>query len=369
MLKAYLASDKALIALPLTAAQGAVEGGDGTLDLSKAAWIDLFLPTQEEIELVRRLGIEVPTLEDMEEIEVSNRLYMEGGTAYMTCVIPGQPFQGEAAGSAAQPVQAPAVTPDVAPTGAVAAGAAAAGGAAVNQTVSLPVSFILDKERLVTVRHHNPRPFATFPARAGQSSCGASTPERIYVGLVEEIAGRMADLLEGVGRELDRVSGTILGNTEPLAEEALRGSLLATGRSAAQISRVRLCLMTLERMLVFHIPTIDKRSEAGKLRATITATQLDIHALHVHAEFLEGRINLTVDATMGMINLRQNMTVKILSVVAALFLPPTLIASIYGMNFRLMPELDWRLGYPLVLGLMVASSVATFLIFRWKKWL
>ncbi|MDN3710898.1 CorA family divalent cation transporter [Paracoccus cavernae] len=179
----------------------------------------------------------------------------------------------------------------------------------------------------------------------------------------------MADLLEGVGRELDHVSGTLLGNTEPLAEEALRASLLATGRSAAQISRVRLCLMTVERMLVFHIPNIEKRSEAGKLRATITATQLDIHALHVHAEFLEGRITLTVDATMGMINLRQNVTVKILSVVAALFLPPTLIASTYGMNFRLMPELEWSFGYPLAVGLMVASSVATFLIFRWKKWL
>ncbi len=356
MLKAYLASDKALVALP----ESLAEGPDESFDLAKAAWIDLLSPTVAEIEQLRRLGIEVPTLEDMEEIEVSNRLYLEGDTAYMTCVIPGQAVAGGPAQGAAG-VTDGSGTPAQGTTGAGAVGGA--------QPVSLPVTFILNASRLVTVRHHEPRPFVTFPHRAGQSSCGAASPERIFVGFVEEIAGRMADLLEGVGRELDHVSGTLLGNTEPLAEEALRASLLATGRSAAQISRVRLCLMTVERMLVFHIPNIEKRSEAGKLRATITATQLDIHALHVHAEFLEGRITLTVDATMGMINLRQNVTVKILSVVAALFLPPTLIASTYGMNFRLMPELEWSFGYPLAVGLMVASSVATFLIFRWKKWL
>ncbi len=319
MLRAYLASDKQVVALP--------EGAD----LASAAWIDLFAPTPEEVAQLAGLGVEVPTLAEMEEIEVSNRLYLEGDLAYMTGVIPGQNAEG--------------------------------------RVDSLPIAFILGPQRLVTVRHHEPRPFVTFPGRAGQSSCGASTPERIYVGLLEEIVGRMADLLEGAGRELDRTSGEILGNGEELSDSMIRGALVTVGRSAESVSRVRLCLMTLERMLVFHIPTIEKHSEAAKLKPTITAIQLDIHALQVHSEFLDSRISLAVDATMGMINLRQNTTVKILSVVAALFLPPTLIASMYGMNFHIMPELNWRWGYPLALGAMVSSSLLTFFILRWKKWL
>lgn len=319
MLRAYLASEKELIPLP--------EGQD----LATAAWIDLYAPTVDDTARVAVLDIDVPTLADMEEIEISNRLYLEGDSAYMTCVIPGQNAEGE--------------------------------------VVSLPVTFILNATRLVSVRHHDPRPFTTFPKRAGQSSCGAATPERIYVGLLEEIVGRMADLLEGAGRELDRTSSAVLGQGDSMDDSTIRAALVTVGLSAEQVSRVRLCLMTLERMLVFHIPTIEKRSEAAKLKPTIVAIQLDLHALQVHSEFLDARINLAVDATMGMINLRQNMTVKILSVVAALFLPPTLIASIYGMNFHTMPELDWRWGYPIVLGLMLGSSVATFLVFRWKKWL
>ncbi|WP_312528243.1 magnesium transporter CorA family protein [Paracoccus sp. (in: a-proteobacteria)] len=319
MLRAYLATDKDLVALP--------EGAD----LARASWIDLFAPTPQDVASLAALGVDVPTLADMEEIEISNRLYLQGDLAYMTCVIPGQNAEG--------------------------------------QVESLPVSFILGPQRLVTVRHHEPRPFVTFPGRAAQSSCGATTPERIYVGLLEEIVGRMADLLEGAGRELDRTSAQVLSNGEELPDSSIRGALVTVGRSAEQVSRVRLCLMTLERMLVFHIPTIEKRTEASKLKPTIAAIQLDIHALQVHSDFLDARINLAVDATMGMINLRQNTTVKILSVVAALFLPPTLIASMYGMNFHIMPELDWRWGYPLALGAMVASSVATFVILRWKKWL
>lgn len=300
-------------------------------DLARALWLDLYEPTPEEVAMVTKLGITVPTLEDMEEIEISNRLYLEGEVAYMTCVVPGQ--------------------------------------TEVGASVSRPVAFILDPVRLVTVRHHEPRPFATFPNRADQSSCGAGSAERLFVGLIEEIVGRMADLLEGVGKVLERTSGEVLGAPDALTDPELRGALVTVGRNAELVGRVRLCLMTLERMIAFHVGLIDKGSVAAKLKPNIGAIRGDIHALQVHSDFLDTRVNLIVDATMGMINLRQNVTVKILSVVAALFLPPTLIASVYGMNFRDMPELDKPWAYPAALVVMVASSLATFLLFRWKKWL
>ena len=101
----------------------------------------------------------------------------------------------------------------------------------------------------------------------------------------------------------------------------------------------------------------------------VKALTRDIQALEVHADFVSSRVALASDATLGMINLVQNSTVRIVSVVAVLFLPPTLIASVYGMNFRVMPELDQSWGYPMALGLMVASAVGTYLFFKWKNWL
>ncbi|AGT09522.1 magnesium transporter CorA family protein [Paracoccus aminophilus] len=319
MLKAYVPAEKGLALLP------------PETDLAAAVWIDLFIPDPDEIAAMARLGVEVPTLEDMEEIEISNRLYLEGETAYMTAMVPGQDLRGH--------------------------------------SILGPVTFILSATRLVTVRHHEPRSFATYPTRADQSSCGVGSAERIFVGLNEEIVARMADLLEGVGRVLEQTSGEILGKAENSSDQELRGALVTVGRNAELVSRVRLCLMTLERMLTFHLPVIERRSEAAKLRPNLAAIQRDIHALQVHSDFLDARVTLVVDATMGMINLRQNTTVKILSVVAALFMPPTLIASVYGMNFAHMPELSAPWGYETALALMVASSVATFLLFRWKKWL
>jgi magnesium transporter len=105
------------------------------------------------------------------------------------------------------------------------------------------------------------------------------------------------------------------------------------------------------------------------LTAPVKGLMRDLQALEVHADFLSTRVALATDATLGMINLSQNQTIKIVSVVAAVFLPPTLIASVYGMNFDTMPELHWRWGYPMAVALMVAAAVGTFLFFRWKKWL
>ncbi|MFC5738461.1 magnesium transporter [Rhodobacter sp. 140A] len=296
--------------------------------IAHALWIDLYRPLDSQIAAVEGLGIEVPTLADMEEIEISNRLYRENGSDFMTVVLPGQ-------------------TPD-------------------GRHISGPVTFILTAERLVTVRHHAPRSFETYPERADRSTAGCTSPERIFLGLIEEIVARQADLLEGIGRGLDSVSVHVLGDASP---DELQHALGEVGRQGELLGRIRLALLTLERALSFYDQTLATHPQGKDLHTIIKGQIRDIGSLAVHGDFLSSRVSLSVDATLGMINLAQNTTVRIVSVVAALFMPPTLIASMYGMNFAAMPELDKPWGYPFAIGLMIASALGTWAFFKWKDWL
>lgn len=301
-------------------------------DLSAAEWIDLYRPTDAQVAALAALGVAVPTLADMEEIEISSRLYREGDTDVMTVVLPGL-----------STTKAP---------------------------VSGPVSFLLSPARLVTVRHHAPRPFETYPERADKSGLGCHSADHVFLGLIEEIIGRLADLLEGVGKALDEVSaGVFQSNAGPKRPAMLQAALERVGREGDLIGRVRLSLLTLDRALGFYAQGAASRMKGDKLKAGLKAMMRDIQALEVHSDFLSQRVGLASDATLGMINLSQNITVRIVSVVAALFLPPTLIASIYGMNFKYMPELVQTWGYPAALVLMLASAVLTYLFFKWKHWL
>ncbi len=297
--------------------------------LESALWIDLLQPDAAELAAMAALGIEVPTLADMEEIELSNRLYHEGDTHVMTVVLTGQTPETEA-------------------------------------RISGPVSFLLSPLRLVTVRHHRPRSFETFAPRAGRTVAGTASPAAIFLGLTEEIIGRLADHLEEIGRGLDTVSGTIYA-ADPArrTQERLQVSLQRIGREGEMLSRLRLSLLTLARAVGFVQPLPALRPLADGAAVLVR----DLQALEVHADFLGQRLALTSDATLGMIDLAQNATVRIVSVVSALFLPPTLIASIYGMNFAVMPELAQTWGYPAALVLMLASAAISWAFFKWKKWL
>lgn len=327
MLYAYVKAGAGLVPLP---------AGD---DLASALWIDLYRPLDSQVLAVTTLGYEVPTLPDMEEIEISNRLYQEGGTIYMTAVLPGNLPNGESA--------------------------------------AMPVTFILNHHQLVTVRHHAPRPFETFPTRADRSSSGCASPERIFLGLVEEIVGRLADISENVSKVLDVTSGRVLRKVSKSNADYLQSALVTTGQQAELIGRVRMGLLSMDRILVYHAsstagstaPRPEGQEKDKATRSLRTALQRDIQSLEVHADFLTSRIGMTIDATMGMIGLQQNERVRILSVMTALFLPPTLIASIYGMNFEKFPSLDWALGFPMAIGMMVASVVAVVALLKLKDWL
>ena len=301
------------------------------VSLAEAAWIDLYCPTAEEIAEVQAFGIALPTVEEMEEIEVSSRLYREDGMDYMTVVLPGQDPDGAA--------------------------------------VLAPVTFIVCAERFVTMRYHTPRPFETFPRRAGQEAFETTTLAGTFLALVDEIIARFADILETIGQTLDALSARVFSEGSEHETALLRGALQTIGRQGERLGRVRIGLLTMERALSFFGQTLTAKPGGGEHGETIRALQGDIAALGVHADFVSSRISLIDDATLGHINLAQNATVRIFSVVAVLFMPPTLVASIYGMNFRVIPEFDLRWGYPWALGLMVASAALTYLFFKWKKWL
>ena len=293
--------------------------------LADALWKDLYRPLTEQAAEVALLGTVVPR-------EISNRFYREGGADHMTVVLPGL--------------------------------------SSTKLPTSGPVCFILSADRLITVRHHAPRPFETYPERADKVGPGCDRPELVFLGLMEEIIGRIADILEAIGRGLDDLAARIYqGGTTGMQADVLQTALEQLGREGDLLGRVRLALLTLERAISFFGQTLADRKGADVLQPLVKGLMRDLQALEVHADFLASRLALASDATLGMINLSQNVTVRIVSVVAALFLPPTLIASIYGMNFAEMPELGLHFGYPLALMAMLASAIGTYLFFKWKRWL
>ncbi len=317
MLFAYTPTEHGLTQLPTDAA------------LTEAIWIDLLSPQPAQVAAVEGFGVTVPTLTDMQEIEVSNRLYRDGDTEVLTIVLPGLDRNKEPSFG--------------------------------------PVAFLVTPDRLITVRYHTPRPFETFPGHASQSSAGFQGRRRIFLGLIEEIIARLADLMENVGDKLDAQSHVAFRDPKPRGDE-LADALRALGRQSEQVAKYRHALLTVERALSsFGLGLAGERDKV--LRDILKAQVRDCQALTVHSDFLSARIAQLTDVTLGLINLEQTDTSRILSVVAVLFLPPTLVASVYGMNFANLPGLDSPRGYLVATALMIGSAVGTYVFSKWKNWL
>lgn len=309
-----------------------LRGVPGMADEAPVVWIDMVSPDAQEIAHVSgRLGIVLPTREDQDEIEQSSRLYLEGGAPVMTALLPAR---ADSSG----------------------------------EMIMGPVSFVLMADRLVTLRHHTPRPFTTFPEKAGRSSHGCATAEAVLIGLIEEIIDRLADIIEHTGREIDALSRRIFGEA-PLNTDAYRTALRDIGRSDGKVMQMRESLMTMERLLGFLVPVIEARRTAKALRGPLKSQYRDVRTIAEQAGHLQQKTGFMLDAALGLITIEQNAIIKIFSVAAVAFLPPTLVASIYGMNFEVMPELGWPYGYPLALGVMVLSAVVPLWIFRRRGWL
>lgn len=305
-----------------------------TEDYRAAVWVDLLSPTrEEETGLESFLGIELPTREDMEEIEISSRLYEEDGGIFMTAQLPANTEEE-------------------------------------NMQMG-PVTFVLIGGRLITIRYHDPRSFGIFTTRAARTPIGGDSSESVFLGLLETLVDRLADIIERAGRTVTPISKGIFQPGTNRAKGGIqhRSYLEAIGRTGDLISDIRDSLMTLDRAIGFYAQHLVGRSDTEVLRARIKTITRDLHSIADHASFLSGKITLLLDATLGMIGIEQNGIIKIFSVAAVVFLPPTLVASIYGMNFTFIPELKWPFGYPFAIGLMILSALLPYWFFKRKGWL
>jgi magnesium transporter len=237
------------------------------------------------------------------------------------------------------------------------------------------VTFILTDKRLVTVRYDAPRAIEAYVTRACKGLPGpaaALNGATVMLGLLEAVIDRAADVLEKVGAEIDEVSGWIFErqSTTTGGQNRRYVAVLRTlGRKGDLLSKSRESLVTIGRLVGFLNTEFDGQKLAADLRSQLRTVGRDAQALSDHSFYLSSKVSFLLDATLGMVSIEQNDIIKLFSVVSVMLMPPTLIASIYGMNFHSMPELSWSLGYPYALGAMALSALLPFLFFRWKKWL
>jgi magnesium transporter len=308
--------------------------GSGTLP-ENGVWFDLVSPTITEDKLLERyLGIAVPTREEMQEIEVTSRLYVENGARYMTATLMCQ-----------SDTDAPKTT---------------------------AVTFILSGHRLVTVRYDDPRPFTIVGSKLCRASAPAGTGETVLMELLDAVIDRAADILERIGAEVDLVSRDIFEPEESASERRTKGYhdlLRRIGRKGDLTSKVRESLVSIGRVVLFLAHEADSMKWAKEPRTQVRGMQRDIQSLSDHSDHLSSKIQFLLDALLGMVTLDQNKVIQIFSVAAVVLLPPSLVATIYGMNFKNMPELEWQYGYPMALVLILLAAVLPYYFFKWKRWL
>jgi magnesium transporter len=314
--------------------------GDDISQEDAFVWIDCFQPTREEERLVETtLGLEIPSRQEMLEIEISNRLHEEGAVQYLTTNLLSR---------------ADSVSPEVG-----------------------PVTFILTSHHLVTLRYNEYMPFRTFIADFQRNPALYTTADRIMAGIIDKISERMADVLEKVGFEIETLSADLFKRQEghtaakitPRQKDVnLRDLIRRVGLSGNLVSKIRETLVGIQRVITFLNDT-RTANWTNDARILLTSNKADIGALSDHSTFLANKISFLLDATLGLINMEQNDIIRIFSIAAVMFMPPTLVASVYGMNFHTMPELGWQFGYEYALLLIFLSAIVPYIFFKRKGWL
>ena len=226
------------------------------------------------------------------------------------------------------------------------------------------VAFILHNNVLFSVHGEDLPVFRLLRLRARRIPALIEDAKDVLLKLYDADAEYSADSLEGIYDKLEAVSARVLKHN--VGDQAAGEALAAIAREEDLNGRIRRNVMDTRRALSFMM-----RSRLLSAEQFEEARQIlrDIDSLDTHTAFLFDKINFLLDATVGFININQNRIIKIFSVASVALLPPTLIASIYGMNFDLLPELKWVLGYPFALGLMFLSSFVLYRIFRKRDWL
>lgn len=302
-------------------------------DLPAGVWYDLVEPSAGEIRAVESaLKVELPRREEMQEIEISSRLYQDGEALFMTATLMSQ--------------------------------------VETERPASDAITFVVMPTALITLRYSQPLAFTNFANMIQRTPAVCSASDLAFLGLLEAIVDRAADVLERAATEIETIGRHVFEakaralRQGDLLQDALRG----IGRNGTLVSGISESLLTLNRAnAYFGTSAAAWLHKEAKVR--VKTVNRDVRSLHDHAGFLSQKIGFLLDATLGLINIEQNAIIKIFSVAAVAFLPPTLIASIYGMNFKELPELNWSYGYPYAIILMVLSAALPFFYFRRRGWL
>ncbi|WP_210395918.1 magnesium/cobalt transporter CorA [Motiliproteus sediminis] len=300
------------------------QGPEGHLLSARGVWVDTHEPTDEERELLQQfLRTELPESDDVEEIESSARYFVDAAGIHVHSL-----FLAQSEGR--------------------------------HHTVT--TAFILQKDRLFTLREEELADFRLLRMRARRGQVEVHSPRELMVEIFDQKVENLADQLEDIHTKLETVSHLVLEDEDASLEDAID----QLAKLEDSNGKIRLCLMDTKRSVSYlmrHLRSDQEMQENARI------IMKDVDTLMSHNTFLFDKINFLMDSTQGFINIEQNQIIKIFSIAAVTFLPPTLVASIYGMNFQLMPELNWQLGYPFALGLMVISGISPYLYFKRKGWL
>lgn len=299
-------------------------GEEKLVELREALWIDLTDPSEEERAQIQQfLQTELPESDDIDEIESSARYFTDANGIHVHSL---HLYQSE------------------------------------GRHKTATVVFQLQRDRLITVRDTELPDFRLFRMRGRHGWLDARTPEGMLMELLEQKVENLADTLEDIHGELEDVSYMVLEDPDAELEDAID----KLAKLEDSNGKVRLCLMDTQRALSFLSRQL-RKSEA----VLDDAREIfrDVETLMSHTAFLFDKINFLMDAAQGFINIEQNQIIKIFSIAAVVFLPPTLVASAYGMNFDFMPELHLTYGYPMAIGMMVLAGVAPYWYFKRKGWL
>jgi magnesium transporter len=306
----------------------------GTSDaVVKPVWIDLLQPTAEERgRIASEYGLRLPSREALQEIESSSRLRAEGQVLTLS-----------------MPLTVPEERSDL----------------------PAPLGFILSPSLLVSVRFTELHGFADVRARLDKSDAPIDSTA-VFAALIESMVDYRADLLESISAQVGAVSKRVFARHIPrtrrvVLDGAMREMLAAVGAAGDRVSEIRESLLGLQRIVGFTCEMAHDWMRP-EIRTRLVTARGDLASLSDYETHLWSRIQFLLDAILGFINTDQNDIFKVLTIVSVVGIPPTLIASMYGMNFHNMPELSWRYGYQFGLALILVSTILPILWFKWRGW-
>ena len=327
------ARDKHMLTIYDTTGNSLLKHNETAPITADTVWFDLLNPTKEEDNQVEKLlSINVPTRAEMREIEASSRFYQEGGANYMTAYIVHNIDE--------------------------------------NTLGSSTLTFILTGNALVTVRYAEHKAFPDFMSRIARGDATCRNGAALMIGIIETLVERQADLIVEIQNRVDNLAKSVFElKKRRTRENSLDALLKGTGTQGDIVARITESATSLERVLHVLRNTAHERNCDGKIFQRIDTVERDLVSLNEHMRFLSDRIGFLLNATLGLISNEQNQIIKLFSVMAVMLMPPTLVASVYGMNFQHMPELAWVEGYPMALVMMFFSALIPFLYFKHKGWL